>query len=162
MGSVRSYFYLHCCGAHSLRSKGSRAVELATHSSDGAFHGHLRRRSVLALDSAGARACVHALDWQCSSGGGPGHLCGGMPHWAHVVVGSVWFSSTAFRPGFGSSKLAGNFLAVLLVADDCSAAGNFFPAKWPWTRPVAGDHAGDVRGLEAVAILWHCGAVVYK
>src|ERR1019366_6672525 len=137
-------------------------MELAADSSDGAFHGRLRRRSVLALDFAGPRARLYALGRPRAAQRGPGHLCRRMCDWAGPVVGPLQLPPRGFRPGPGQCRLAGNFLADLLVERDRSAAGDFFSAKWGRPRSVTPGHAGHLCRMEAVAVLWHGSAVAYR
>src|SRR5664280_274724 len=137
-------------------------MELAADSSDGAFHGHLHRRSVLTLDCAGARAQLHALGRPRAAQRGPGHLCRRVCHWVGPVVGPLQLPPSGFRPGAAQRRLAGNFVADLLVERNRSAAGDFFPAKRDRPGPVANGHAGHVRRLEAVAVLWHSRAFAYR
>src|ERR1035441_3029094 len=92
-------------------------MELAADSSDGAFHGHLHWRSVLTLDFAGARAQLHALGRPRAAQRGPGHLCRRVCHWVGPVVGPLQLPPSGFRPGAAQRRLAGNFVADLLVGE---------------------------------------------
>src|SRR5271157_3140825 len=89
VGRLWSHLHRHRGRAHAIRSTRSGAVELAPHSADGPLHRHLRWRAILAVDTACARARIHALGWARTSGRGDGHLCCSLRVWTTAAVGGL-------------------------------------------------------------------------